>query len=154
MKIDKDTYFMNLATLVASRSIDPNTKHGCVAITQDGSILSTGYNGPPRGVNDSSIPLTRPQKYIFMEHSERNCIYNAARIGVPLKGCIFYVTGIPCRECFRAMFQVGASKVIYNGRISACLGEEDKIFFDFISNYIQLEEFVDADGDRYGRGIS
>ena len=89
MRISKDEYFMNIAKECSKRSLDPDTKHGCVAVSVDGAILSTGYNGPPRNVDDSKIPLTRPEKYIYMEHSERNCIYNAARVGTPLNGCAF-----------------------------------------------------------------
>ncbi|GAG03227.1 unnamed protein product, partial [marine sediment metagenome] len=80
-KMSKDKYFMSIAEACSKRSLDPDSKFGCVAVSKDGSILSTGYNGPPRNVDDSLIPLTRPEKYIYMEHAERNCIYNAARIG-------------------------------------------------------------------------
>ena len=137
-RISKDQYFMDLAIHCSKRSLDPDTQHGCVAVGSGGAVLSTGYNGPPRGVNDNMIPLSRPEKYTYMEHSERNCIYNAARIGVPLEGCTFYVTGLPCTECLRAMYQVGAKKIYCRPYRSKCLDETDQDFLNFISKYMEI----------------
>ena len=138
MRINKDQHYMNIAETCSSRSLDPDSKFGCVAVGAGGAILSTGYNGPPRNVDDSKIPLTRPEKYSYMEHSERNCIYNAARIGIPLEGCTFYVTGIPCTDCLRAMYQVGAKKIICLDKKAKMLGLGDQIFFDFINLYMEI----------------
>jgi len=138
-KISKDKYFMSLAQTCSVRSLDPDTQHGCVAVDSGGAVLSTGYNGPPRGVDDSKIPLTRPDKYIYMEHAERNCIYNAARIGVPLYGCTFYVTGIPCLDCLRAIYQAGASRIVCQSKVSHCLDSKDQEFLDFIKYYMEIE---------------
>jgi dCMP deaminase len=109
----KDLYCMNLCFEIARRSLDPTTKHGCLAVSPEGSILSSGYNGPPQNSIDDRIPLTRPEKYVFMEHSERNCIYMASRNGVCLSNSIFYITGFPCTDCLRAMIQVKVSKIVY-----------------------------------------
>lgn len=109
----KDLYFMNLCFEVAKRSIDPSTKCGCVFIDDAGGILSTGYNGPIRGAIDENVPLNDESKYLFLEHSERNAIYNAARVGTPLNGSIVYVTGFPCIDCLRGIIQVGAVKIVY-----------------------------------------
>ncbi len=126
----RDKYFMNIAKVCSTRSIDPDTKHGCVAVSQAGAILSTGYNGPPRKVDDTTIPLTRPEKYMYMEHAERNCIYNAARVGTPLDDCIFYVTGVPCVDCLRAMHQVGAREIVMSSKTCFLT---DKSWFEFIT---------------------
>jgi dCMP deaminase len=138
MRPNKDDYFMSLAKLVSSRSLDPDTQHGCVAVSKDGAILSTGYNGPPRNVDDTKIPLTRPEKYLYFEHSERNCIYNAARIGIPLAGCTFYVTGIPCVDCMRAIYQTGASEVVMLSVRSHSTNNDCYEFIKFIENYIAI----------------
>ena len=135
--MNKNDYFMQIAQTCAIKSIDPDSKFGCIAVNDSGSILSTGYNGPPRNVDDSKIPLTRPEKYVYMEHAERNCIYNAARIGVSLNGCTFYVTGIPCIDCLRAMYQVGAKK-IYCLDVKAKMHNVDE-FMDFINQYMEIE---------------
>ncbi len=109
----KDLYFMNLCFDVNLRSIDKSSKCGCIAISEDGGFLSSGYNNPVRGSDDKNIPQTRPDKYLFFEHSERNAIFNAARHGINLNNCIFYITGFPCFDCLRGMIQVGAKKLVY-----------------------------------------
>jgi len=140
----KDLYFMNLCFEIARRSIDPDTKHGCVAVTKEGKTLSTGYNGPPSGCNDDVIPLNRPDKYFAMEHSERNCIYSAAANGTSLKDSIFYITGLPCIDCLRGIMQVKAQKIIYGPLNSnMIIGKEIKKQYEILlnSHYLVIERF-------------
>ncbi len=134
----KDQYFMKLAHEVAKRSIDPNTQHGCIAVDKFGAILSTGYNGPPRNVDDTQIPLTSPDKYLYIVHAEQNCICNAARIGVSLAGCIFYVTGIPCPSCMKSMYQVGSNEIVLTTRESNSTIDDWHNFVKFICDYIKI----------------
>ena len=56
----------------------------------------------------------RPLKYDFVEHAERNAVYNAARVGIPLKGCRAYLNWepYPCKECAKAFIQAGIVEVI------------------------------------------
>ena len=145
-RITKDQYFMMLAHSVAKRSLDPHTQHGCIAVDRDGAILSTGYNGPPRNVDDSNIPLTRPEKYIYMVHSEQNCIANAARVGTPLDGCVFYVTGIPCPCCLRLMYQCGAEEIVLTNRECKSTDDEWYELLNFIGPYIRIR-YIKYDGD-------
>jgi dCMP deaminase len=56
--------------------------------------------------------LERPTKYLWMEHAERNAIYNAARCGTPLEGCTLYVEIMPCMDCGRALVQAGIREVV------------------------------------------
>ncbi len=108
-----DSYFMDMAALVASRSKDRSTKVGCVIVGPDNEIRSTGYNGFPRYVNDDVDERhERPAKYLWTEHAERNAIYNAARMGTPLKGCKIYLSWFPCMDCARAIVQSGISEVL------------------------------------------
>lgn len=109
----KDLYYMNLCFEIARRSIDPPTKHGCLSVGTDGGILSTGYNSAPQGFVDKEFPLTRPEKYLDMIHSEKNCIYMATRHAVSISGSTFYVTGFTCRECLKAIIQCKIVKIIY-----------------------------------------
>lgn len=108
-----NTYFMAIATIVAQRSLDPSTKVGCVVINNEKSILTTGYNSPPRGMVDENVPLERPEKYKYFSHAEVNAIANAARHGIPLRDSTFYVTSIPCEVCFRSIINSGAKQVVY-----------------------------------------
>lgn len=121
-----DDYFMSLCFLVAQRSPDPNTKHGCIFISTDKTILSVGYNGPPRGCDDKTVPLERPAKYGWFVHSEEAAILNAARHGISLLGSTCFVTGFPCEKCFRQLINVGCSKIVYGSVSSFCVPKETK----------------------------
>ncbi len=109
-----DEYFKEMAALVSKKSKDINTNIGAVIVGPNNEVRSTGYNSFPRGLNDN-IPerQERPEKYFFLEHSERNAIYNAARVGTPTEGCrIFLNCAIPCADCARAIIQAGIKEVI------------------------------------------
>jgi dCMP deaminase len=113
-RLRKQTAFMEICFVLSKLSMDNSSKCGCLAVHDDGALLSGGYNNPIRGSDDKSVPIdVRPDKYYFMEHSERNAVYNASRHGIRLHGCTFYVTGFPCVDCLRAMLQSGAKKIIY-----------------------------------------
>ena len=110
-----DNRFIELATLVSTWSKDRSTKVGAVIVGPDNEIRSTGYNGFPRGVDDNvDSRHDRPAKYSYTEHAERNAIYNAARIGTPLKGCTLYLNfaPVPCFDCSRGVIQSGITRVI------------------------------------------
>lgn len=100
-----NSYFMSLALLASTRSKDKSTKVGAV-IVKDRVVVSTGYNGFPRGVNDD-IPerQERPLKYSFVCHAEENAILNAARIGAKVAESDIYVTLFPCSNCAKAIVQ-------------------------------------------------
>jgi len=112
---DWDTYFMALLDPIASRSKDPNTKFGSLIVGPENNIRSSGFNSFPRGIRDA-VPerLERPEKYMWIEHGERNAIFAAARIGTPLMGSKIYQLGLPCMDCGRAIIQVGIVEVIYD----------------------------------------
>ena len=54
----------------------------------------------------------RPEKYKWIEHADRNAIYNAARVGISLEGCKMYLSFYPCIECARGIIQVGIKEVV------------------------------------------
>ena len=102
-------YFLGLAKVVSQRSHDIHTQHGCVITDQNNRILGVGYNGFPRGLDDSKLPTNRPDKYPWMVHSERNALSNC--VVRPDNG-IAYVTGQCCNDCTIALWQEGI-KTIY-----------------------------------------
>lgn len=113
MTTDWDARWLELATHIASWSKDRSTKVGSVIIGSGRQILSAGYNGFPRGVNDDTLYRhERPAKYKWTEHAERNAIYNAARHGVGLSGSTLYVPLYPCADCARGIIQVGITTVV------------------------------------------
>lgn len=106
-------YFVNIAEVVKTKSKDINTQIGAVIVGRTHEIVSTGYNSFPRHIKDNIAERQdRPEKYYWMEHAERNAIYNAARIGVSTNNCSIYLTcGMPCADCTRAIINAGIRTV-------------------------------------------
>lgn len=102
-------YFLGIAKVVSQRSHDIHTQHGCVITDQQHRILGVGYNGFPKGMNDAVLPTSRPEKYHWMIHAERNALSNC--VIRPDNG-IAYVTGQSCNDCIMALWQEGISTVI------------------------------------------
>src|SRR5690554_3205477 len=108
-----DGKFIGLTNHVAQWSKDKSRKVGCVFVNEKQAVLSMGYNGFPRGVNDDvKERYERPAKYMWTEHSERNAIYNAAYEDVSLRNSTAYVTFFPCTDCARSMIQCGVKRVV------------------------------------------
>src|SRR5947207_3440310 len=104
---------MNLARHIAEWSKDRSRRVGAVVVGPANEVRALGYNGFPRGIDDDSPGRhERPEKYLWVEHAERNAIYNAARIGVSLSGCKMYLPWFPCMDCARAIVQSGISALI------------------------------------------
>lgn len=112
-----DKKYIELASLVATWSKDPSSKIGAVAVSPKGQVLSTGYNGFPRGIEDTVERLNnRDLKYKYIVHAEKNVIYNATYNGVSLDGSTLYVSGLPCcDQCALGITQVGIKRVVMNG---------------------------------------
>jgi len=108
--------FMALCDTVANWSEDRDFHVGCVIVGPDGrEVRATGYNGLPRGVSGEDptrFDRASGEKFYWIEHAERNAIYNAARAGVSLEGCTAYVNRFPCADCGRALIQSGIARVV------------------------------------------
>lgn len=113
---DIDLVFLEMAISAAKRSPDGQTKHGCVIVNPEYRVLSTGYNGYPRRINYSDLPNTRPEKYPWFLHAERNALAWCEKRPI---GCSAYVTGEPCNDCLFALWQHGINKVVYIDGYSA-----------------------------------
>ncbi len=114
--ISWDEYFMGVALLAAQRSKDPNTQVGACIVDESNRILSTGYNGFPKGCSDDDFPWNRDEregetKYPFVVHAELNAILNTR--GKSLVGSTVYVGLFPCNECAKAIIQAGIREVVY-----------------------------------------
>lgn len=114
--ISWDEYFMGIASLSALRSKDPSTQVGACVVDQDHKVVSIGYNGMPRRIEDDVLPWGHGEgldsKYLYVCHAEFNAILNT-RNGSALNGCSIYVTLFPCNECAKAIIQVGIREVVY-----------------------------------------
>lgn len=110
MKTDWDKRFMDLADHVAKWSKDPSTKVGAIIVNQNKQILSIGYNGFPRGVEDRQWRYDdREMKYLFVAHAERNAIDNAF---TDIRGSTLYTSLCPCNECAKSIIQKGIARVV------------------------------------------
>ena len=117
-----DEYFMANAILVSARSKDPNNRVGACIVNSENKVLSVGYNGLPRGMDDDLFDWSSPgektgiKKHIkdyYVVHAERNAILNYRGSLDDLKGSTLYVTWFPCTECTKEIIQVGIKKVVY-----------------------------------------
>lgn len=125
-------YFLGLAKVTSQRSHDIHTQHGCVITDTNNRILGVGYNGFPRGLKDHELPTSRPEKYDWMVHSERNALSNC--VVRPDNG-IAYVTGQCCNDCIIALWQEGIKTVYMIDDHGTVLFDENaqKRFDTFVS---------------------
>lgn len=104
-----DQRFLDLAAHIGSWSRDPGTKVGAVVVRPDRTIASVGYNGFPRGVDDTYT--TRHDKLLRTVHAETNAILSASE---RLTGCTIYVFPLcPCSNCAAAIIQAGIMTVVH-----------------------------------------
>ena len=97
--------FFQLAHHVSNWSQDPSTQVGACIVNDDKQVLSLGFNGFPRGVNDSDERYNdRSTKHLFVCHAERNALDNAPH---SVEGCTMYVPLLPCNECAKSIIQNG-----------------------------------------------
>ena len=118
-----DEYFMNIAKVVASRSNCIKRKVAAI-IVKDKRVVSTGYNGTPRGTrncNEGGCPRCNSLatsgtnlEECLCSHGEENAIVQASYHGVSLKDAIIYTTFAPCLQCAKMIINSGIREVIYN----------------------------------------
>ncbi len=120
---DWDEYFMNIAKVVASRS-NCMKRHVAAVIVKDKRIISTGYNGTPRGVkNCSEGGCPRCNEFAeggtrldecLCSHGEENAIVQASYHGISIKDAALYTTFAPCLMCTKMIINAGIKEVVYN----------------------------------------
>ena len=117
-----DSYFMQLAQVVAGRSTCLRRQVGAVMV-KDRKILSTGYNGSPSGLlhcdeigclrQSLNVPSGERTEICRAVHAEQNAIIQAAKHGVAIGGADLYTTHQPCVQCTKMMINVGIRRVVY-----------------------------------------
>jgi dCMP deaminase len=118
-----DEYFMNIAKVVATRSNCMKRKVAAI-IVKDRRVISTGYNGTPRGAkncNEGGCPRCNAMAEsgtaldeCLCCHGEENAITQAAYHGTSLKGSTLYTTFAPCLLCTKMIINSGIAEVVYN----------------------------------------
>lgn len=127
-----DEYFINIARAVSERATCLRRRYGAI-VTKDNTIISTGYNGAPRGMKDClsvgrctrkelKIPHGERYELCHSVHAEANAIIRASK--EELSGATIYISGIdnglrecnsePCMMCKRIILNAGITKVVYS----------------------------------------
>jgi len=117
-----ETYFMDIAQLVAKRSTCLRRTVGCV-IVKDKRILSTGYNGAPTGIKHcidigclrEELNIASGERHELCRgiHAEQNAIIQAALHGVSIKGARLFCTNQPCLICAKMIINAGIIEIYY-----------------------------------------
>jgi len=118
-----DEYFMQMAYLVRERSTCLRRKVGAVMV-KDTRILSTGYNGAPKGLRhceevgciraDRNIPSGERHELCRGVHAEQNAVIQAAVFGVSIKNAILYATNHPCSVCAKILVNADIKEIIFS----------------------------------------
>ena len=129
-----DEYFMEIADVVTKRSNCVSRKVGAV-ITVDNQIITTGYNGAPKGLHHcidaggclrklNKIESGTRQEVCRAAHAEQNAIISAAIRGVSIKGGTLYVNTYPCSICTRMIINAEIKRIVYDSDYSDPLSKE------------------------------
>lgn len=110
-RISWDKYFIEISKLISKRGTCSRKKVGAV-IVKDNDIISTGYNGSPKGMEHcSDIGCLMENKHCIRTiHAEQNALLKA---GKNANEAILYCTDLPCPMCFKMCIQSGINKIIY-----------------------------------------
>lgn len=129
-----DEYFIEMTKLVSTRANCVSRKVGAV-ITVDNQIVSTGYNGAPKGLHHcidsggclrklNNIESGTRQEICRAVHAEQNAIISAAIKGVSIKGGTLYVNTYPCSICTRMLINAEIKRIVYDSDYSDPLSKE------------------------------
>lgn len=118
-----DNYFMSLARLASQRSNCMKRRVGCVVVSHNHRVISTGYNGTPRGIRNcseggcgrcnSALGSGHGLTTCLCIHAEENALLEAGRDRLREPGAILYCDTCPCLTCSIKIAQVGISEVVY-----------------------------------------
>ncbi|MCE7737983.1 MAG: dCMP deaminase family protein [Candidatus Heimdallarchaeota archaeon] len=116
-----DEYFMEIAEIAKTRSSCIRRQVGAVLVNDKHQIISTGYNGVPRGIVHCTIETCtklyeksgEKNEVCPAVHAELNAIIQAATAGISSEGTTLYSTTRPCGNCTMAIINAGIRKVIY-----------------------------------------
>lgn len=120
-RVSWDEYFLQIATLAATRSTCLRRNVGCVLV-RDRHVLATGYNGVPAKAphcadkgclrQERNIPSGQRMDICRAVHAEANAIAQCAKLGVCVQGATAYVTVTPCSKCAAMLVQAGVIAVV------------------------------------------
>ena len=124
-RVSKENYYLDIAQTVSERATCLRRRFGAIIVKND-VIVSTGYNGAPRGRQNccdlnfcyrDKMQIPRGERYELCRsvHAEQNAICQAAYYGHATAGATIYVTISPCMTCAKLIINSGIKEVVYGG---------------------------------------
>lgn len=115
-RISKDVYFLKIADVVSLRGTCPRKQVGAVLVCE-GMILSTGYNGAPRGLEHCTGEGCRIHAghCVRTVHAEVNAVVQAAYHGIAIANSTMYTQYLPCEHCAKVLVNAGIKRIVYRG---------------------------------------
>ena len=128
-RVSWNSYFMQIANVVAIRSTCDKASVGCV-IVKDRRIVATGYNGAPSGMEHCIEVgcLIKDGHCIRSLHAEVNAILMCAEHGVSTRGAIVYTTMLPCWHCSLMLINAGIKKIYFANDYIDDRGDQKELF--------------------------
>jgi len=115
---------MEMAQVVSKRSTCLRRQVGAILV-KDKHILSTGYNGAPKGLKHCSevgclrvklnVPSGKRHELCRGLHAEQNAIIQAAVFGTSIKNSVLYCTNTPCVVCVKMLINAGVNEIVFAG---------------------------------------
>jgi len=145
-----DEYFMDIAELVATRATCdrgsnlkymPGFKGVGAVIVRDRTVLSSGYNGSPRGLDhcdDVGHEMVEGH-CIRTVHAEANALVQAAKNGVTIDGGTLYTTASPCYDCFKMLVNAGIKRIVCGAFYGSRYGASDRVIGLAAQAGVQME---------------
>ena len=147
MRPSWDKYFMDILEVTKTRSTCLRRQVAAI-IVRDKQIISTGYNGAPRGVfhceqvgclrEEMHIPSGERHELCRGIHAEQNAIIQASVHGVSIKDCEIYITCSPCVLCSKMLINAGIRRIVYRGDYP------DKLALDMLAEAgVEITKYVE-----------
>jgi dCMP deaminase len=115
-RITWDESYMEMVNLIARRGTCPRKKVGAIIVDKQKRIISSGYNGAPRGMPHCTevgcmiVKENDIEHCIRAIHAELNALLQAGR---KAEGCTLYCTTLPCPKCYKPCIQAGIERIVY-----------------------------------------
>ncbi len=129
--------YFNIITEYKKRSSDAQTQYGCLLVDPNTHrILAMGMNGASSRLYDRYVPNTRPDKYLYVAHSEENMLYSLIGTSINPKGMHVFVDGFPCifnfgtMGCLQKMYHVGIRDIFIKSHLPKMYGSLETWYKD------------------------
>lgn len=103
---------LKIAYSEAKKSTNPSTQNGAILVDNKGNVILAAANTFPDGIAENKGRQSKPLRYKFSVHAERNVIYKAAKLGLKTKGLTMVCPWATCSDCAQAIIQAGIKRLV------------------------------------------